>query len=321
MLKTLALTTCLGLILAAPLATPSLAETYTDPDAAWWGAFLDTLDGTAPDLESQALQDPEYLAADEFSRDEAMTRVMARLAADRATLDPASAEVVLSIRADFGDYDSVRGGFPVSIFTPTSRLPLPLGRSLFFRNWQEVALFPATRDEGRALRQKIGQDSLLARVDIRDIRKSRTRSGGYEGHVARVTYSTNTGSEIGQIIPPDAIATDPAAVLALVLRDPRRDLRVQPVEWIQPVVLLGLLGVYDGRRFRCACLFRPRHRHDHIRDHQPQHHWHQNARGDVEEPPQHQRQHDAQRDVQKGRWCGGRRGLCHDDPEALSLSG
>lgn len=61
--------------------------------------------------------------------------------------------------------------------------------------------------------------------------------------------------------------------------------------------------------------------HDHIRDHQPQHHWHQNARGDVEEPPQHQRQHDAQRDVQKGRWCGGRRGLCHDDPEALSLSG
>lgn len=48
---------------------------------------------------------------------------------------------------------------------------------------------------------------------------------------------------------------------------------------------------------------------------------HQNARGDVEEPPQHQRQHDAQRDVQKGRWCGGRRGLCHDDPEALSLSG
>ena len=60
MLKTLALTTCLGLILAAPLATPSLAETYTDPDAAWWGAFLDTLDGTAPDLESQALQDKGF---------------------------------------------------------------------------------------------------------------------------------------------------------------------------------------------------------------------------------------------------------------------
>ena len=35
MLKTLALTTCLGLI----LSTPSLAETYTDPDAAWWAPF------------------------------------------------------------------------------------------------------------------------------------------------------------------------------------------------------------------------------------------------------------------------------------------
>lgn len=214
MLKTLALTTCLGLILAAPLATPSLAETYTDPDSAWWSAFLDTLDGTAPDLESLALQDPEYLAADEFSREEALAKVMARLAADRANIDPATAEVVLSIRAEFGDYDSARGGFPVSIFTPTSRLPLSMGRSLFFRNWQDVALFPATRDEGRALRQKIGQDSLLARVDIRDIRKSRTRSGGYEGHVARVTYSTTTGSEIGQIIPPDAIAADPAVVAA-----------------------------------------------------------------------------------------------------------
>ena len=61
MLKTLALTTCLGLILAAPLATPSLAETYTDPDSAWWSAFLDTLDGTAPDLESLALRTPNIL--------------------------------------------------------------------------------------------------------------------------------------------------------------------------------------------------------------------------------------------------------------------
>ena len=211
MLKTLALTTCLGLILAAPLA----AETYTDPDAAWWGAFLETLDSTGPDLKALALKDPEYLAADEFSRDEALAKVMARLAASRASIDPATAEVVLSIRAEFGDYDTARGGFPVSIFTPTSRLPLdPRGRSLFFRNWQDVALFPATRDEGRALRQKIGQDSLLALVTVRDIRKSQTRSEGYEGHVASVTYSTARGSEIGQITPPDVIAADPATMAA-----------------------------------------------------------------------------------------------------------
>ena len=211
MLKTLALTTCLGLM----LATPSLAETYTDPDAAWWGAFLETLDGTAPDLKALALKDPEYLAADEFSRDEALAKVMARLAASRASIDPATAEVVLSIRADFGDYDSARGGFPVSIFTPTSRQPLdPRGRSLFFRNWQDVALFPATRDQGRALRKKIGQDSLLALVTVRDIRKSQTRSEGYEGHVSSVTYSTARGSEIGRVTPPDAIAADPAAMAA-----------------------------------------------------------------------------------------------------------
>ena len=45
-------------------------------------------------------------------------------------LDPASAEVVLSIRAEFADYDSARGGFPVSIFTPTSRLAMRTAGSL-----------------------------------------------------------------------------------------------------------------------------------------------------------------------------------------------
>ena len=98
MLKTLALTTCLGLI----LSTPSLSETYTDPDAAWWGAFLETHDGTAPDLESLALQDPEYLAADEFSRDEALVRVMARLAADRDTIDLTSLGIPLDLAGNLG---------------------------------------------------------------------------------------------------------------------------------------------------------------------------------------------------------------------------
>lgn len=186
MLKALALTTCLSLALAAPLA----AETYTDPDPAWWTSFLEALDGRAPDLKTQAREDPEYLAADEFTRDEVLAQVMARLAAERATIDPASAEVVLSISASFGDYDAARGGFPVSIFTPTANLSLDMGHRLFFRNWQDVALFPATRDEGRALRQKIGQGSLLALVTLRDIRKSPTRSGAYESHVTRVTYTT-----------------------------------------------------------------------------------------------------------------------------------
>lgn len=62
------------------------------------------------------------------------------------------------------------------------------------------------------------------------------------------------------VVPPSPVLLRALLLLALVLRDPRLDLRVQPVELIQPVVLLGLLGVYDGRRFRCACLFRPRHR-------------------------------------------------------------
>lgn len=68
-----------------------------------------------------------------------------------------------------------------------------MGHRLFFRNWQDVALFPATRDEGRALRKKIGQGSLLALVTLRDIRKSPTRSGAYEGHV---THAAGAGGTI-----------------------------------------------------------------------------------------------------------------------------
>ena len=169
MLKTLALTGCLGLALAAPLA----AETYTDPDRAWWTGFLDAVDGRAPDLEALARQDPDYLAADEFTRDAVLARVMARLQAQQPRIDPATAEVVLSIGATLGDFDAGQGGFPVSIFTPNSRLPLDSGRELFFRNWKDVALYPASREEGRALRQSaLNQPFHLAvfvRHDVREI--------------------------------------------------------------------------------------------------------------------------------------------------------
>lgn len=107
MLKTLALTGCLGLALAAPLA----AETYTDPDRAWWTGFLDAVDGRAPDLEALARQDPDYLAADEFTRDAVLARVVARLQAQQPRIDPATAELVLSIGATLGDFDAGQGGF------------------------------------------------------------------------------------------------------------------------------------------------------------------------------------------------------------------
>ena len=75
-----------ALVLAAPLA----AETYTDPDRAWWTSFLDAVDGRAPDLEALARQDPDYLAADEFTRDAVLARVMARLQAQQPRIDPAT---------------------------------------------------------------------------------------------------------------------------------------------------------------------------------------------------------------------------------------
>ena len=207
MLKTLALTSCLGLALAAPLA----AETYTDPDRAWWTGFLDAVDGRAPDLEALARQDPDYLASDEFTRDAVLARVMARLQAQQPRIDPATAEVVLSIGATLGDFDAGQGGFPVSIFTPNSRLPLDSGRELFFRNWKDVALYPASREEGRALRQEIGMREILAQVTVTEIRKSATRRLGYEGRVTGISYYTQDGSLLRRVTPPEAAPVDAAA--------------------------------------------------------------------------------------------------------------
>ena len=100
MLKTLALTGCLGLALAAPLA----AETYTDPDRAWWTGFLDAIDGRAPDLEALARQDPDYLAADEFTRDAVLGRSVYEVdvlaGARNRALRMASGEFVTFLDAD-----------------------------------------------------------------------------------------------------------------------------------------------------------------------------------------------------------------------------
>ena len=119
--------------------------------------------------------------------------------------------MVLSIGATLGDFDAGQGGFPVSIFTPNSRLPLDSGRALFFRNWKDVALYPASREEGRALRQRIGMREILAQVTVTDIRKSATRRLGYEGRVTGISYYTQDGSLLRRVSPPEAAPVDASA--------------------------------------------------------------------------------------------------------------
>lgn len=206
-----ALAATLAATLALSTALPALAETYVDPDRAWWAAFTDRLDGTTPDPEDLARQDPRYLAADEFSRAAVMAEIATDLAAAREALDPGSAVVVMSVMAIFGDYDSARGGFPVSTFGPSSYLETGSG-GLHFRNWQAFNLFPAELDAARALRERIGTDDIVAEVTLEAIRPSTTRRGAYDGHVSGVAYYTRGGDLLGRMEAAPEVVASPGQV-------------------------------------------------------------------------------------------------------------
>lgn len=64
----------LALGLGFALSAPVSAETYSNPDNAWWASFLMAVDGVVPDYERLAKADPACLAADEFSRSAVLRR-------------------------------------------------------------------------------------------------------------------------------------------------------------------------------------------------------------------------------------------------------
>ena len=93
------------------------------------------------------------MAASEFDRAEVLAKLVTELQSKQAQIDVPAAEVVISIRATLGDYNVENSGFPVSLFTQNSHLKLD-ANSLFFRNWQDFNIFAATKDEGKALRDR-----------------------------------------------------------------------------------------------------------------------------------------------------------------------
>ena len=172
------------------------AETYNNPDRTWWARYLSIVDGTVPDFEAMAKLDLTYLSADEFTRAEVLDALIADFQAQLGQIDVGAAEITVSIRATLGEYSVKDGGFPVNLFTPGIHLPLDANK-LFFRNSGTYRIFPATPDEGRALRERIGSQPLAADVTITDVAKSTTRPRSYEGFVTHVVYTLRDGLVIG----------------------------------------------------------------------------------------------------------------------------
>jgi len=192
MLRTLTLAAAL----AASVCLPATAETYHNPDDTWWRALTDTLDGTAPDPETVARQDPRYQRADEFTRDQVLADIVADLRAQRQGIDPATAVVMLPMQARLGDYSTSAGGFPVSLFAAGTYLPLGGGKQLHFRNASGLVIYPAALEDAKALRQRLGLEDVIAELTLTDIRPSVTRAGAYDAHVAQVAYATRGGDPL-----------------------------------------------------------------------------------------------------------------------------
>lgn len=229
----LALVLSLGLSFAAP----AMAEPLSNPGEDWWASFLTAVDGAAPDFERLAKADPEYLAADEFTRAEVLARVVERLRAERAQIDVAGTEVKVSIGARLGDYSAENGGFPVDIFAEDMRLQ-PANRELFFRNWDEFSLFTATVDEGKALRQRIGKGQIRAEVTLGDIRPSVTRTRAYDARILHVGYFAEDGLLLAEIEAPEAqvIAEADGAAMVEAMRGKLLDLASIPplgTPWVE----------------------------------------------------------------------------------------
>ena len=180
-----------------------MAETYLNPDRVWWNTFFQAVDGVTPDYETAARQDPAYLAADEFDRATVLQDVISRLQAEQAVIDVDAAEVTVSIRAQLGDYSAENSGFPVNIFSQNMHLKYDFNQ-LFFRNWDDFNIYPATTDEGRALRERIGQRAIAAEVTMTNFEKSTTRPNAYDGFVTRVAYFAQDGTPLGEFTATEA---------------------------------------------------------------------------------------------------------------------
>lgn len=180
------------------LALPASAEVYTNPDREWWNSFFDTLQGKTQDFEKQARKDPRYMAADEFTRADVLKEVAAELAARSGSIDTDSAVVKLNIQVQFGDYDAERGGFPISIFAPNIYIPVGLGRQLSFRNAEDLAIYKASIEEGKALRAKM-KGQIIAEVTINKIGVSLANRNAYDGYVESVNYLNRSGELIASV--------------------------------------------------------------------------------------------------------------------------
>lgn len=186
--------------------------------------FFGAVEGQQPDFEMIAKKDPAYIDASEFDRDDVLAQLVAELEHQQEQIDVDSAEITVTISAMLGGYSAQAEGFPVSLFVPNMHLPIGV-QKLFFRNFEKFRIFPATRDEGKALRDRIGTRSLAADATLTNIQASSTRPRAFEGVVSKVVYTAADGLVLGEFT-----ATEAAPLPASAAADQVATIRSKTIE-------------------------------------------------------------------------------------------
>ena len=207
-----------SLIIAGMLAflsLPAQAETIEFPEDDFWRALTQSLAGDGPDFEALAKRTPEYRAADEFARDAVLAEQVARLEARHSRVGPET-EVLIRASVRLGDYDAVRGGFPVSLFAPGTYLRV--GGGLRFSNGSDYAILPATPEEGREIRERERSSSLNSAIlRAGDFRRDPGHANGLLATLYQFDYVDGDGGIIASMAhAPQTPSLDDEAVEALV---------------------------------------------------------------------------------------------------------
>ncbi|ADO43096.1 hypothetical protein [Ketogulonicigenium vulgare] len=149
LLRSLLLTACLTC-----LSTTGRAELVEFPEDGFWWSVARAIYDREPDFDAEARRSDIFRNADEFARDDVLIQEIARLQQQHIAMTT-DLQVRLRVDVRLDDYDSARGGFPISLFEPGTYLGV--GHGLIFGNSADYAVLKMDVAEARALREREAQ--------------------------------------------------------------------------------------------------------------------------------------------------------------------
>lgn len=209
---------------------PASAKVAELPDAKFIDLLHSNLMGEAPDFEEQARYTPAYLNADEFSKSEVLKEqadILRQEYLDIAEYDG----LLLRVRAEVGEWDGNKGGFPITLFLPGTYVNTGSGSGyttgVGFTNHIEARYWTMAVDEARGIADKLGNNRTVdLMVEISNLHIRDEQQHVITGQVDKVTIFNSENVEIGayEVEPPRVV--DASADVGAIARSATELLKV-----------------------------------------------------------------------------------------------